>query len=199
MANLIQCHSIHRAYRFFLVNAAHVMILGVVWNRKQSGNGDQSRELSAIEASMRVLDFCGQRNAFARKYGSLIKDLRQHLDRGSLNEGGDREYSSSASSANFMNLGQIQASLLASSQPFTESGSTPERQAVRVAGHPDHQSRASRSSLSSEDMMQIYDPSHGPLDARIKSWSEKFGVFYPTNDLSPYGTLLWRLRMNNMH
>jgi hypothetical protein len=172
------------------------MILGVVWNRKQSGNGDQRRELSAIEASMRVLDFCGQRNAFARKYGSLIKDLRKHLDRGSLNEGGDREYtSSSASSANFMNLGQIQASLL-SSQPFTEPGSTPERQAVQTAGPSDHQSRVSRSPLSSEDMMRIYDPSNDPLGARIKSWSE---VFYPANDLSPYGMLVWRLRMNNIH
>jgi hypothetical protein len=175
------------------------MILGAIWSRKQSGSGYgspmtiyQSREFNAIEASIRVLDFCGQRNAFARKYGSLIKDLWQHLDKGLLNAGGDREYTSSnASSANFMNLGQFQSSLLGSSRPFTDSGSIPESQAAQAAGpSPDYQSRASRSSLSSEDVRRGYDPSQGLLDARIKSWSEQFGVFYPTNDLSPHGTLL---------
>jgi hypothetical protein len=148
------------------------MILGAVWSRKQSGNGNQSRESSAIEASIRVLDFCGQRNAFARKYGNLIKDLWQHLDGGLPNTGGDAEYTSSASSTNFMNLS------------ITES------QAVGAAGPSDHQSRASRSSQSSEDVRRGYDPSQGLLDARINSWSEQFGAFYQPDDLSPYGMLL---------
>jgi hypothetical protein len=174
------------------------MILGAAWNRKQSGGGysspvsiDQIREFNAIEASIRVLDFCGQRNAFARKYGSLIKDLRQHLDKALPIARGDMEYpSSNVSSASFMNLGQPQSSVLASFRPFTDSSSTSESQAAQAAGPaPDYQSHASRSSLSSEDVRRGYDPSQDLLDATINSWSEQFRELYPTNDLSPYGTL----------
>src|SRR5438046_1415608 len=58
------------------------MILGAIW--KQGSNGlpithSQSRELAAIDASTGVLDICGQRNAFARKYSILIKELRLQL------------------------------------------------------------------------------------------------------------------------
>ena len=51
-------------YRFFLVNAAIVIVLGAVWKQKQSCRresmplaNDQSRELTAIDTAIRVLDF----------------------------------------------------------------------------------------------------------------------------------------------
>jgi len=41
---------------------------------------DQSMETTTIATVIRVLDFCGQRNMFARKYSLLIKELRSQLD-----------------------------------------------------------------------------------------------------------------------
>lgn len=71
---------------FFLINAAHVMILAAVWKLKQNGGGyglpetyDQARELAAIDASIQILEFCGQRNPFARRYSILIKGLQRQL------------------------------------------------------------------------------------------------------------------------
>ena len=62
------------------------MILAAVWKLKQNGGGyglpityDQTRELAAIDASIQVLEFCGQRNPFARRYSILIKDLQRQL------------------------------------------------------------------------------------------------------------------------
>src|SRR5579871_312903 len=39
-------------------------------------------ETAAINTAIRVLDFCSQRNTFARKYSLLIKELQSQLDRG---------------------------------------------------------------------------------------------------------------------
>jgi hypothetical protein len=62
------------------------MILAAVWKLKQSGGGygmpgpyDQSLELAAIDASIQILEFCGHRNPFARRYSILIKDLQRQL------------------------------------------------------------------------------------------------------------------------
>lgn len=60
------------------------MILAAVWKLKQNGGGmpglyDQSRELAAIDASIQILEFCGHRNTFARRYSILIKDLQRQL------------------------------------------------------------------------------------------------------------------------
>ncbi|KAK0106382.1 hypothetical protein ONS96_004014 [Cadophora gregata f. sp. sojae] len=62
------------------------MILAAVWKLKQSGGGygmlgpyDQSRELAAIDTSIQILEFCGHRNPFARRYSILIKDLQRQL------------------------------------------------------------------------------------------------------------------------
>ncbi|KAH8598368.1 hypothetical protein B0O99DRAFT_614968 [Bisporella sp. PMI_857] len=71
---------------FFLINAAHIMILAAVWKLKQNegaygfpGIYDQARELAAIDASIQVLEFCGQRNPFARRYSVLVKELQRQL------------------------------------------------------------------------------------------------------------------------
>jgi len=72
---------------FFLINAAHIMILAAVWRLKQNGSGyglpgtydQQARELAAIDASIQILEFCGHRNPFARRYSILIKDLQRQL------------------------------------------------------------------------------------------------------------------------
>lgn len=74
---------------FFLVYAAHVVILGLAWRMwaQPSASHDQSTETAAINTAIRVLDFCGQRNTFARKYSLLIKELRSQLDRGPSSAG----------------------------------------------------------------------------------------------------------------
>jgi hypothetical protein len=48
---------------------------------------DQSMETNAIGTAIKVLDFCGQRNTFARKYSLLIKGLRSQLDGGPSSAG----------------------------------------------------------------------------------------------------------------
>jgi hypothetical protein len=63
------------------------MILAAVWKLKQNGDGyglpgtydQQARELAAIDASIQILEFCGHRNPFARRYSILIKDLQRQL------------------------------------------------------------------------------------------------------------------------
>lgn len=69
-----------------MINAAHIMILAAVWKLKPNGGGyglpgqyDQAGELAAIDASIQILEFCGQRNPFARRYSILIKDLHRQL------------------------------------------------------------------------------------------------------------------------
>lgn len=72
---------------FFLVYAAHVVTLGITWRLSaQAGSNyafdtsyDQNTEITAINTAIRVLEFCGQRNAFARKYALLLKELRSQL------------------------------------------------------------------------------------------------------------------------
>jgi hypothetical protein len=70
---------------YFLVYAAHVVTLGLAWRMwtQPSASHTQSPESTAINTAIRVLDFCGQRNTFARKYSLLIKELQRQLDRGS--------------------------------------------------------------------------------------------------------------------
>src|ERR1700759_4297417 len=121
-------------YRFFLVNAANIMILGAIWNLNESGKGcgsltfhDQNRELTAIDTSTRVLDFCGQRNAFARKYSIMIKDLRQELSKGLSNAAGDV----AATRADSLNLIPNNPYPVESSQPITSSDLMPESQGLQ--------------------------------------------------------------------
>jgi hypothetical protein len=80
---------------FFLVYAAHVVILGIAWRLWAQPSdklapdilNDQNMEAVAIDTAISVLDFCGQRNTFARKYSLLIKELRSQLDGGPSSAG----------------------------------------------------------------------------------------------------------------
>jgi hypothetical protein len=94
---------------FFLVYAAHVMIAGIAWRMwAQPGTShDQDMETTAINTALRVLDFCGQRNTFARKYSLLIKELRSQLD-GGPSSAGPISFTTTASS-------------VSSASPFTNS------------------------------------------------------------------------------
>ncbi|KAH8804525.1 hypothetical protein F5884DRAFT_859157 [Xylogone sp. PMI_703] len=74
---------------FYLVYASHVVILGLgwkIWSRglQESAEGSQQTalepETTAMDTALRVLDFVGQRNSFARKYASLMKELRRQLE-----------------------------------------------------------------------------------------------------------------------
>ncbi|PMD34572.1 hypothetical protein L207DRAFT_516736 [Hyaloscypha variabilis F] len=71
---------------FFLINAAHIMVLAAAWKLKQSrsehglpGPCDQDREQAALDTAIRTLEFCGHRNPFARRYSSLLRDLQRQL------------------------------------------------------------------------------------------------------------------------
>ena len=174
------------------------MILGVIWKLKQNGKGfgspiayDQSRELATIDASTRVLDFCGQRNAFARKYSILIKDLRQQLSNGLPTAVGDvTSTSSTATRTNSLNSISYSLSLTGFSGSPSNSDSTAESPPIQNLGSTVGRSSISMSPLPNADMRQDYHPSVRSLNASIEPWSEQFGIIYPTNDVSPYGTLI---------
>lgn len=82
-------------FSFFLVYAAHVVVLGLTGRlRAQNEIGhspwkspDQSMEIAALDAAVKVLEFCGQRNMFARKYCLLIRELWAQLDEALSNSG----------------------------------------------------------------------------------------------------------------
>jgi hypothetical protein len=146
---------------------------------------DQSRELAAIDASTRVLDFCGQRNAFARKYSILIKDLRQQLSKGLPTAVGDvATPSSAATRANSLNSTPYNPSLTRSSASLANLESMAESQVFRNLGSAVNQKSISTPPLPNEDMSRDCHPSIGSLNASIEPWSEQFGIFYPTNDVS---------------
>jgi hypothetical protein len=73
---------------FFLVYAIHFVILGIFTKLSTHSEGGsspdimqrQTLELTAVDAGIRALQFYGQQNLFARKYSSLIKELRQQLE-----------------------------------------------------------------------------------------------------------------------
>jgi len=74
--------------RFFLINASYIMTLAAVWKIKQNGGVggspaatpfEPTHELASIDASIQILEFCGQRNPFARRYLIQIKELRRQI------------------------------------------------------------------------------------------------------------------------
>jgi hypothetical protein len=75
-------------YSFFLVYAIHFIILGIFTKLSTHNGGGLgpdkmqrlTMELTAVDAGIQVLQFCGQQNPFARKYSFLVKELRQQLE-----------------------------------------------------------------------------------------------------------------------
>ncbi|RFU32961.1 hypothetical protein B7463_g3382, partial [Scytalidium lignicola] len=178
----------------FLINAANIMILGAVWKRRQGGkNGfiptgyDQSREISALDAATRVLDFCGQRNTFARKYSILIKDLRQQLVDGAQTPYGDDPSPSPATSsrAGSMSSGlPYRRAMVASTELASIADSSAETPAFSRAGSTIDQSSTATSPLMNSQLNQGYYGSIASLNASMEPWSEEFGLFYPPSDLT---------------
>jgi hypothetical protein len=153
---------------------------------------DQSRELAAIDAATRVLDFCGQRNAFARKYSILVKDLRQQLSKGLPTAVSDEASPSSAASrTTSRSSAPYNRSVARSSELSSNSDSTAESLAFQNRGSSVEQSSTSTSPLTNADMSRGYFASIGSLNAGLVPWSEQFGIF---DDISSYGKLIWLRR-----
>jgi hypothetical protein len=185
-------------HRFFLINAANIIALGAVWKRKQSGKGgslprayDQSRELAAIDAATRVLDFCGQRNVFARKYSILVKGLREQLGRGLPTAVGDEASpSSEASRTTSQSSAPYNRPVERSSESPSNSDPMAENPAFQNRGISVEQSGTSTSPLTNAVMSRGHHASIGSLNADLEPWSEQFRISYPIDDISSYGTLV---------
>jgi len=158
------------------------MILGAIW--KQGSNGlpithSQSRELTAIDASTGVLDICGQRNAFARKYSILIKELRQQLVQDMTTP--ISASISPQSSTQYSNPGS------GSYRSPTESDSMRDNQ---NPGNSVEGKSVSASPWPNPDMNRDHRSSVDSPNLNFNSpWSEQFGIFYPAGDVLSYGTL----------
>lgn len=184
-------------YRFFLVNAAIVIVLGAVWKQKQSCPQeslpvayDQSPELDAIDAAIRVLDFCGQRNAFARRYSTLVKGLSQKISRGSPSTiSNDASPSSTASRAMSQGLAPHNRGVIGPPKLSLNSDSTGEGRDLSNLGAAVEQSRTSTSPLTNNDLGQGLYSSMGLLSTGLEPWSDQDGMFYPNDDITSYGTL----------
>jgi hypothetical protein len=153
-------------YRFFLINSAYIMILAAVWKLKQNGGAygmptayGQTRELAAVDASIQILEFCGQRNPFARRYLIQIKDLQRQITRIQSNEASPN------------------------SGPFTSSGvSSVGTEPDPVAENPNFQNLMISSEQSSRPTFGLSRTFTGPGTARpsninLEAWpSGQFGA-----------------------
>jgi hypothetical protein len=185
-------------YRFFLINAAIVVVLGAVWKQKQSCRQesspveyDQSRELAAIDTAIRVLDFCGQRNAFARRYSTLVKELRQKLSRGSSSTVSSvASPSSAASRVTSQGLAPYNRGDVGPPELSQNSDSTGEGLVLNNLGATVEQNSTSTSPLTNADLGQNLYASIGLLNMGLEPWSDQDRMFYPTDDMSSYGILI---------
>ncbi|CZR68177.1 uncharacterized protein PAC_18076 [Phialocephala subalpina] len=161
---------------FFLINAAHIMILAAVWKLKQNGSGyglpgpnDQARELAAIDASIQTLEFCGHRNPFARRYSSLIKNLQRQLVLG---------LSAKTSPSSAPPLSSI-----SSSASVTDSDPAAESSYFRNMRISVEQSNGSTLGLSRTFVGQASYPSESPSNINLEDWSpSQFGTLSPGDE-----------------
>lgn len=172
------------------------MILGAIWNMKQNGGGydsmvsyDQSRELASIDASICVLDLCGQRNAFARRYSVLIKDLRQNLKKHMLDvTSGVTSSGLALTHTSSLNSPFYNPPL--SSPPSNLSTPTTESQAYQnLDGAINSNGGTSTPPLHDANRRPSIYSSTASTNIAMEPWSEHFGIFYPTNDASSHGAL----------
>ena len=156
------------------------MILAAAWKLKQNGGdyefpgtSDQARQLATINASIQILNFCGQRNPFARRYSILIKDLQQQLVLGASTKAS----SDSAPPFSFMSSS---ASVI-DSDPAAES---PYMQNLRISVE---QSSSPPLGLSRTSVGRLSYPSDSPLNINLESWPpDQFGTL-GLGDEEPYG------------
>jgi len=158
------------------------MILAAIWKLKQNGGGygmpgpyDQSRELAAIDASNQILEFCGHRNPFARRYSILIKDLQRQLVFGLLakpSPGLGPPLSSMSSSTS-----------VTDSDPVAES---PYFQNLRISVEQSANAPTKEVSRPSFTGQSLYT-SETSLNFNLEDWSPaRFGTLSP-GDEDPYG------------
>ncbi|KAH6706423.1 hypothetical protein BKA61DRAFT_138675 [Leptodontidium sp. MPI-SDFR-AT-0119] len=168
---------------FSLINAAHIMILAAVWKLKQSGGGygmprphDQSRELAAIDASIQILEFCGHRNPFARRYSILIKDLQRQL------VSGLSATTSPGSSSGPPLTSMSSSASVTDSNPAAES---PYFQNLRISVEQSGNAPTMGASRPSFTPQTSYT-SESPLNISLEGWSPgRFGALSP-GDEDPY-------------
>jgi hypothetical protein len=124
-------------YRFFLVNAAHIVILGLAWRMwaHPTVSHDQSIETTAINTAIRVLDFCGQRNTFARKYSLLIKELRSQLDKGPSSTG---RIPTTTTSSSVSSASPYSSSQMMGIQSTSSLGSISREESLGLVGSSSH-------------------------------------------------------------
>lgn len=138
---------------------------------------DQSRELAAIDASIQILEFCGHRNPFARRYSILIKDLQRQLVSG-LSATTSPGSSSGPPVTSMSSSASVTDSNPAAESPYfqnlrisvEQSGNAPTMGAPRPSFTP-------QTSYTSES----------PLNISLEGWSPgRFGTLSP-GDEDPYG------------
>jgi hypothetical protein len=147
------------------------MILAAVWKQKQNGGGgyglpgphDQTRELAAIDASIQILEFCGHRNPFARRYSSLIKDLQRQLISG-------LSVTSSPSSAPPPLSSMSSTASVIDSDPASAESSYFQNLRISVEQNGGGGGPASLG-LSRAFLGQASYPSESSLDVNLEGWS----------------------------
>lgn len=152
------------------------MILAAVWKLKQNGGwhgfpgrNDQARELAAIDASIQILEVCGHRNPFARRYSILIKDLQRQLVLGTSAK-------TSPSSAPPLSSMSSSASVT-DSDPAAES---PYFQNLRISAE---QSSGPTLGSSRTPVGQASFPSDSPLNISLEGWSpSQLGMLSPGDE-----------------
>ena len=156
------------------------MILAAAWKLKQNGRGyglqgtyHQGRELAAIDTSIKILDLCGQRNPFARRYSILIKDLQRQLVSG-------------ASTMTSPNSAPPIPSM-SSSVSVTESDLAAESPYIQNLRISVEQSSGPTLGLSRDFVGRASYPSDSPLNINLENWPpDQFGTLSP-GDEEPYG------------
>ena len=156
------------------------MILATVWKLKQGGGGygmlgtyDQSRELAAIDASIQILELCGQRNPFARKYSILIKNLQRQLVSG-------LSATTSPSSA-------PPAPSISSSASVTDSDPAAESSYFQNLRISVEQNSGPTLGLSRTFVGRASYPSDSPLDINLEGWLPSQSGTLSPGDEEPYG------------
>ncbi len=179
------------------------MILGAVWKLKHGDNGydslipgDQCRELVAIDESIKILELCGQRIAFARKYSLSIKGLRQQLNR-SLPNIADDVASLSLAATGTKEIMPYNAFLIGSSQFPISPGSISESPEFQKTYNDIGQNSTSPSSLFNGDMMRGYNPLVDSLNTSNQPWTGDFATLYP-NDAPTYRELILKICLGYM-
>jgi hypothetical protein len=168
------------------------MTLAAVWKIKQIGGiggspaatFEPTHELVTIDASIQILEFCGQRNPFARRYLIQIKELRRQL-------------------------ALVQSSEAPPAPPLFASSSTSGTDATMVMESPNFQSLAISSEQSSQSGSAFSRTFTTPgslssgltSDLNLENWpADQFGPMSAAHEGSVYGKwdqlasslLLWR-------